>query len=386
MKTPLATLNLWHYKMRTLAAVAGVTFSVVLVFMQLGFLGSVVTTSSLVFDVLDFDVLLRSARYLHVGATGTFPEQRLYQAASVPGVRAASPVYLGAGQWLSDASGQKRRILVLGMRPEDRVFLDEEMQSKAADLVAPEFVLIDRKSRHEFGPRDGRAFGDADRGAEAEVNGRTIRIVGHYAMGGGFAADGSLLVSERGFRRLQPSLGPGEISLGLVRVDEGADPEEVAARLREIFPKGGDVEVFTRGKAIEKELDRWVRDTSVGVIFFIGVVVALIVGTAIVYQVLSSDVASHLPEYATLKAMGYGPRFISGVVLRQAVLLALLGFAPGFVLAEALYWLTAVKANIPIGMTTGRIATVFLLAVGMCTISGLAAVRKLRSADPADLF
>ena len=90
MRTPLAWLNLAHYKMRTLAAVAGVAFSVVLIFMQLGFLGSVETTASLLYDALEFDLVMRSPQYLHVAAPGTFPRGRLYHVASRPGVESAS--------------------------------------------------------------------------------------------------------------------------------------------------------------------------------------------------------------------------------------------------------------------------------------------------------
>ncbi|MBU4399689.1 MAG: FtsX-like permease family protein, partial [Planctomycetes bacterium] len=121
-------------------------------------------------------------------------------------------------------------------------------------------------------------------------------------------------------------------------------------------------------------------------IFQLGVVVALVVGTAIVYQVLSSDVANHLPEYATLKAIGYGGGYLAGVVLQQAAMLAVLGFLPGLAISAVLYWLTRAMARVPIEMTVGRVFFVFGLSVLMCTISGLGALRKVRSADPADLF
>lgn len=385
MKTPLAWLNLAHYKVRTLAAVAGVTFSVVLIFMQLGFLGSVETTASLLFDALRFDLMIRSPDYLHMAAPGAFPRDRLYQAASMPGVQAASPLCLGVSHWRNPCSGQKRRILTMGMWPEDHVFEVEEIQQKAArELVAPEFALVDRQSRHEFGPRSGKRFGDDDIGVDAEVGSQRVRIVGHFCLGGGFAADGAILLNERGFHRIYPGSSPDEVSLGLLKLQDGADAEAVAARLGKDLPK--DVEVLTRCEVLQRERERWVNETSVGIIFRLGVAVALVVGTAIVYQVLSSDVANHLTEYATLKAIGYSSGFVAGVVLRQAVALAILGFALGLVLSEALYRLTAQMANIPIAMTPERIVSVLALAVAMCTVSGLGAVRKLRSADPADLF
>jgi putative ABC transport system permease protein len=384
MRTPLAWLNLAHFKMRTLAALAGVAFSVVLIFMQLGFLGSVETTATLLYDAVEFDLLIRSPQYLHMAAAGGFPRQRLYQAASMPGLRSVRPMWVGTSRWRNLKTGQSRRILTLGLSPEEDVFTLDELREKAALLVAPEFVLIDRRSRHEFGPNNGKSFGDADVGTYGELGGQRVEIVGHYALGVGFAADGSVVLNERGFRRITEGMPADHVSMGLIRLADGADPREVAARLDGILPD--DAEVLTRDQVEERELKHWVRETSVGVIFQLGVVVALIVGTAIVYQVLSSDVTNHLAEYATLKAMGYSNAFVAAVVLRQAVALALLGFVPGFLFSEVLYEFTAAAASIPIAMTQRRIAAVLVLAVGMCTISGLGAVRKLRSADPADLF
>jgi putative ABC transport system permease protein len=126
--------------------------------------------------------------------------------------------------------------------------------------------------------------------------------------------------------------------------------------------------------------------TSVGIIFGFGVFVALLVGTAIVYQVLSSDISSRIAEYATLKAIGYPRKFLSRLVLQQALILAVAGFVPGLILAELLYRLTEHMTHISIEMTLARAAAVLLLSVAMCAISGMASLAKVHSADPADLF
>ena len=148
-----------------------------------------------------------------------------------------------------------------------------------------------------------------------------------------------------------------------------------------------DVEVLTRAEVLGGEVRHWVWETSIGLIFQLGVVVALVVGTAIVYQVLSSDVANHLPEYATLKAMGYSGSYLASVVLQQAVVLAVMGFVPGLAISAALYGLTRVGRPNPHRHDFGPGA--FCARPwrwSMCTISGLGALRKVRSADPADLF
>jgi putative ABC transport system permease protein len=384
MKTPLAWLNLLHSKMRTMVALSGVAFAVLLIFMQLGFLGAIETTGTLIYDALDFDLLLRSKEYLHLVEARTFPQSRLYQAAAVPGVVSARPFRLGMNLWRNPRTGQSRVVLVMGVKPEEPVFKAPEIQRQLRLLVASELLLIDRKSRREFGPADGQQFGDADVGVRTDVSGQRVRIVGHFALGFGFAGDGGILVNDAGFVRLVPGRTPYDISLGLLKLAADADAGQVVARLREVLP--ADVEVLTRQEALDYETRRWVRDTSVGTIFQLGVAVSLFVGMAIVYQVLSSDVADHMAEYATLKAMGYTDRFLGGVVLRQAVAMAVIGFLPGLALSELLYELTSHSANIPIKMNSPRTATVFGLAVAMCVVSALAAMRKIRSVDPAELF
>lgn len=384
MRIPLAWLNLLHSKMRTALAVAGVAFAVILIFMQLGFLGSAQQSATLFFDALDFDLLVRSHNYLHLIASRTFPRDRLQEAESIAGVQSASPVYLVSDFWRNPHDGSKRVLLVIGVDPNGPVFRIDDIQRKLALLSMPEFVLIDTKSRREFGPQDDRRFGDADVGADAELAQQHVRIVGHFTLGTGFVADGDVLTNIRGFQRIRPQLAPEQVSLGLVKLLPAADPEQVAAALRAYLPD--DVEVLTRADVLGGEVRHWVWETSIGLIFQLGVIVALVVGTAIVYQVLSSDVANHLPEYATLKAMGYSGRYLASVVLQQAVVLAVMGFLPGLAISAILYSLTRFAARIPIDMTFGRVVFVLGLAVVMCTISGLGALRKVRSADPADLF
>jgi len=384
MRTPLAWLNLAHNKTRTVLAVAGVVFAVVLIFMQLGFLGSAETSASKTYNAMRFDILLRSPRYLHLVQSRTIPLGRLYQAASVPGVRSVCPFYVASDRWRNPVDGTRRAILVLGVRPEDPVFAVEELKAKVGLLTSAEFALVDRQSRREFGPQDGRRFGEADVGVTAEVGQREVRIVGHFALGTGFTADGSVLLSDEGFRRVCSYYPRGEANLGLVTLDQGARLDAVVARLKEALPE--DVEVVPRTEVIRREVDRWVNETAIGVVFQFGVVVAMIVGAAIVYQVLSSDVSSHLAEYATLKAIGYSGRFLAGVVLQQAIALAALGFLPALLIAEGLYALTRSMASLPIEMSFGRVVFVLALSVAMCMLSGLGALRKLRTADPADLF
>ncbi|MFO5473947.1 MAG: FtsX-like permease family protein, partial [Dolichospermum sp.] len=135
-----------------------------------------------------------------------------------------------------------------------------------------------------------------------------------------------------------------------------------------------------------KEKDYWANGTGIGFIFGLGVIVGFIVGIVIVYQILYSDVSDHLPEYATLKAMGYTDNYLLRVLLQEALLLAALGYLPALFLSFGIYQLTFTATLLPIAMKLDRAINVFILTVIMCTISGAIAMQKLRSADPADIF
>jgi putative ABC transport system permease protein len=384
MKTPLAWHNLVHNRVRTAVATAGVAFSVLLIFMQWGFLGSVQTTATMIYDSLDFDLAIRSKEYLHLAKPSSFSQTRLYQAQAIEGVEAVAPFYVGMNQWRNPSEGTRHPLLVIGVDPERPVFQDEAIGESTRRLMRANAVLMDRECRSDFGPAEGEEFSTADEGVVSEIGVKRVDVVGCFRLGSGLTADGAAIVNADGFCRLYPGRTKERVSLGFVKLSPDADAEAVAARVAAVMPP--DVEVLPRDVVIDREILRWVYQTPVGIIFQLGVAVAFVVGLAIVYQVLSADVASHLREYATLKAMGYSQMYLSGVVLTQACALAIIGFAPGLVAALALYWITGTIANIPLYMNWNRVGLVLLLAVAMCVISGMGALRKSRSADPADLF
>jgi putative ABC transport system permease protein len=378
MKVPYAWLDLVHDRGRTLIAALGVAFATLLILMQLGFYGSVGRTAVLIPESMRFDVLVCSRHYRFVTSPGTVPEERLQQARGVEGVDAVVPLDLALVSWRSRAvaGARQRGIVLLGVVPGEPG-LDVERIGAAVDGIdAPDVVLIDRKSRPEFGPQEP--------GARADAGARTVTVAGSFEMGTGFGADGAILASQRTFRRLLPGFAGDRHSFGLVRVAPGHDVDAVADALRARLPS--DVTVFTRDGLTRAERHHWIVKTSVGIIFGMGVITSLVVGMAIVSQVLGNKVAHHFKEYATMKALGYPQRYISGTVLVQAAAIAVLGYVPGLLVAAAAYAATARLAHIPMRLGLFEAGTVLLLSVGMCIASALAALRKVARAAPADLF
>lgn len=376
MKTPLAWLNLIHQKKRTFVAVAGIAFAVLLVFMQLGFLGSVAASATSVYDHLDFDILLTSSRYVDFNKPGTFPRARLYQVQADPEVASASPLYVGFNLWRNPQTAQRRVILILGFRPSDPVFLLPEVADHAPELQSSDTLLFDRKSRKEFGPHEP--------GRTTQLGGRVVRVVGEFTLGSGFSSDGAVVTSDENFARLARVHSLDGVSLGLVKLRPGANPAAVAGEFNRLLAPA--VRAVSRAEVTAREQRYWQSRTSVGVIFSLGVVVSLLVGLVFTYQVISSDLVSHLPEFATLKAMGYTEARLSLVVLQQSLFLAVLGYVPGLVCSLVLYGVMARAANLTLAMTVPRAVAVLGLALVMCACSGLLSSRKVRLADPADLF
>lgn len=404
MKTPLAWKNLAHNKVRTMVALAGVAFAVILIFMQLGFKGAVKKTATQIYDALEFDLMLRSPAYLHLTEPRTIPREQLYRAASLPTVASAEPFYLGLTEWQapqpdsadpSQWSGEWRGIIAMGVDPRQPPFRSDEIRQAAAALTADRFVIVDRKSKPEFGPRNKVAFSQEDVGVETVLGRDRFRIVGLFELGTGLAANGACMTNLDGFASACYWQPLEEVNFGLVTLEQGADLAAARDTLQQMLGApsdddvsvgAADVEVLSRDQVNAREEYRWVVQTPLGKIFNLGVWVALFVGVAIVYQVLSTDIANMMGEYATLKAMGYGDRYLAAVVLQQSVLLAVIGYVPSLLASWGLYIYIANIAGLPMEMNVPTALLVLGLSVAMCVLSGLAALRKLFQADPADLF
>jgi putative ABC transport system permease protein len=209
--------------------------------------------------------------------------------------------------------------------------------------------------------------------------------VGTFRIGGGFSADGYLVVSDQTFLKLFPQRSAGAPNIVLLRAEPGTDIDALARRLHAALP-ASDSAMRTVAEAVARDQRFQTTQRPVGVIFGFGVAMGALVGIIIVYQVLSTDVADHLREYATFKAIGYRQRFFLGIVFEEAVILALLGFIPGSLLATGLYAAVSAAVGLPVAMDAARLVGVLLGTIAMCTLSGAIATRRLARAEPAELF
>ncbi|ARV58277.1 ABC transporter [Nostocales cyanobacterium HT-58-2] len=381
-RTPLGWLQLSREKSRLLVALSGIAFADILMFMQLGFQNALYDSNTRLNRVLYTDIVLVSPKARYMQNLSTFSRRRLYQASSISGVKSAEAVYVSVINWKNPQTRRETSIQVIGVNPDQPTFQLPEVNQQLDKIKLPDIFLFDRDSRGEY--QQTIAQIEQEKTVTTEVENRTITLGGLFKLGTSFGAEGNLITSDQNFLRLFPGRQAVSINLGLVYLEPGYDPQQVAKALRTYLPD--DVKVLTRKEFIQFEENYWQTESPIGFIFGLGVSMGFIVGIIIVYQVLSTDVNSHLKEYATLKAIGYRNLYLLGVIFEEALILAFLGFLPGAIVPLGLYHLTRNATNLPIYMTLTRTLLVLLLTIIMCLISGAIATRKLQAADPADMF
>ena len=384
-RIPVAWLQLISKKNRLLVVLAGIAFSTLLIFMQLGFQVALYDSAVEIHKKFHADLILAHPRVenlIDVTYRLHFPNRRLYQALSIDGVESANPLYVRFADWKNPSQSKNRAILVFSFNPKDKIFDLPDIDANLDKIKLPDVVLFDKLSRSEFGPIVSNF--EQGKKVSTEINYRKITVVGLFTLGGSiFSADGILITSDLNFVRLfNESLH--NVSLGLISIKPNANIEVIKANLIKELPQ--DVKVLTHEEFIQLEKKFWANSSTIGYVFSLGAIMGFIVGAVIVYQILYSDITEHLAQYATLKAIGYTHNYLLSLVLQEAFILAFLGYIPGFLISNILYELTKNASRLPMNMDLNRALFVLLLTFVMCLISGTIAMLKLRDTDPADVF
>ena len=381
-RIPLAWLQLTRETRRFLAALAGISFAVVLMLMQLGFEDALLSSVILFHTHLVGDLVLINPQYQNIISPKSFTERRIYQALGVAGVESVEPVYVMEAPFKNPFNGTERNIFVIGFNPHSALLTAPGVAENLEKIRIEGQILFDSIRRPEFGPV-AELF--AEKGpVGVEVNGRHADIVGLLQLGTSFGVDGNLVMSDETFLRLARTRDRGIINIGVINLKPGAEPERVRKEIARILPP--DVRVLSHAEFADLEMRFWVNNTPIGFVFQLGVLMGVFVGCIIVYQILYSDVTDHLPEYATLKAMGYPDRFLFKLVMQESMILSVFGFVPGILISHFVYLVSRSATQLPLQLTAPRVVAVYLLTFFMCAVSAILAARRLKAADPAEIF
>lgn len=393
--TPLAWTSLVHDRRKLAGSVVGVAFAVVLMLTELGFFHAIEDASTRLVAAFDADLLLVDRLKDDVNPSKPFPRARLAQVRGVEGVDAVVPVWTQRlVSWSTQGQAKRDVVRLVGIDPSDRVFRSPEINARQHLLTRPDTALVDRELRD--------SYGGLRAGTVGELEGRRVEVVSDFALGPDLQLNANLLVSDQTFRRalrMPTYSGPrspraGEpvrgwdplewVDYGLVRVTPGADLERVRQRLREVLP--GDVAVRTPGEFEQVVHWFWTRNQPVGAVFGLGFVVGFLIGLAICYQVLYTDVVDQLPQFATLKAMGYRDGFLRALAVRRGALLAVFALAVGLPAGALVYHFLEALTHLPFRLTAGRVLVVAGASLVLCVLASVLATRRAVRADPADVF
>ena len=371
----LAWRILVHEKGRSALALAGVFIAILLVFIELGFFIAVPQGGMLVYDHMRFDLLLVSSDYQFQAQPWQFPRARLTEAATVAGVKQGTPIYFAGGSWQDTGGGLKLDVFLIGCDPAAQPFTVTGINRQQDMLDEGDTMLVDDATRPIFGP--------LTTGRRVAIDGRRIVIGGTYHLGTGFLGIGVVLMEEANFFRVTHRRNDS-VNLGLITLAPAADAAKVAAELRRKL--GNDVQVFTRAELKAHEDAYWTTRTSVGLIFGSGLIVSLIVGLMVLYQTLATQIARHLPEFATLKAIGYGDASLGAVVTIEAVIVVVVAFVPAAAAAQAVYAVIRSQTLLPVALSATTATGVFVAVLAMSAGSAMLSLGALRRADPAEVF
>ena len=363
-----------HERGRLFASVGGVTFALLLMLLQIGFRNALLDSAIQLLREVDADILVINKEKDPFLARNAMHKERLYQALSVEGIERASPLWIALEQWKNLEEETLHPIRVIGFDPNSPTFLIDEVHENVDKLKQIGTALLDTHSRSSYGELPDNI---------AQVSLRQIEIVGTFPLGTDFEVDGSILVSDETFFELTRQ-SPDWIEIALLKLKPGTKVGTVLEQLALTLP--GDVRAFSKEQLIDRDLAYWRTGTPISVILLVGVALGFAVGVVICYQILYTEVLDHLAEFATLKAMGYSNRYIQIVVMIESALLSVLGFVPSIALGAAMLALLGWSSGLPASVSFGDAVNVGALALGMCTLAGTLALRKVRSLEPAELF
>jgi putative ABC transport system permease protein len=373
LKFKLAYRNLFHDRLRFIATIVGIVFSIVLVTVQMGLY---VGFRSMVTTMID-----HSPADLWIMPTGTkcfedpslLDDRQRFRALGVDGVVEAAPLVIGYAQWRLP-SGTTTPVFIVGSELQGVGLRPWNLAGGRIDqLSIPGAVAIDQSYFERLGV--------SATGASAEIRDQRVQVV---ALTKGIRSFTTTPYVFAGVdrARVYTGMSPNKASYFLVRVAHDADISRVSRQLRESL---SDVEVLTASEFRSRSRSFWLFGTGAGAALFAGALLGFIVGTVIVAQTLYSSTKDHLDEFATLRAIGSSGAYIYSVIIWQALLSAIIGFLGAAAISSIAVRMTAESA-LPIVIGPAMTFALFLLTVVMCVASAIAAIVKVMRIDPAMAF
>jgi putative ABC transport system permease protein len=371
---PLARKTLIHEWRRFLPAMLAVAFSGLLLLMQAALVFGIFGSAATYITASDADLWIGypGTQSIELGRPIT-PAART-AVLTDPDVARVEPFAWVDGDWRGPADKGGVSVFVSGIstQPDGMIFSDVLTASQRASLKEPFAVIVDSADLPKLG---------VPIGGQALINGELVRIVGTAS---GIRALGgvNVVASLDTARALDNDTGGTEVAYYVARLKPGANAARVAARIN---ASAHGYAAWTASSFARRAVFYWMFQTGAGLgVVFLAVVV-FIVGAIITSQTLMGAIAGSVREYATLHALGVGLGSLRRVVLEQAAWIGVFGLVAGVLLSLGLIFLARIE-DVPVELNLPAWVACAALVMGIALVSGIAAVRALRSADPALLL
>ena len=373
----LAFRNLIHDRIRLAVTLIGILFSIVLVAVQLGlYLGSSREITSIIEEAKgELWIVAFGAKSFEDGGL-LLSEKERQAALATPGVKSVAPLFSAFAEWRKPGGGSTR-VVVVGADAEDGGLAPFRLvEGTWEDIKAPEGIAVDKSYLEELGI--------TGIGSTAQIATERVRVRALTDDIKSFTQSPYVFMPIGRARSVTKSMGStnSTTSFHLVTLEKGADLETVRA---EIGKRVAPAEVVTKQEFLNRSLKQWLFNTGAGAALIGGALLGTLVGTVIVAQTLYSSTKDHINEFATLRALGSSSGYIHKVILAQAAMSALLGYALGMALALLIVY-AARGSALPIMMTPQLAGGLLALTLGMCAISAISAIFKVTKIDPAVVF
>ncbi|WP_028880460.1 FtsX-like permease family protein [Terasakiella pusilla] len=363
---------LLHDKKRLFLSICGIGFAVIIMFMQLGFFNGINDSQANIARLMNADLVLIHSKRTHLNKWNRFAPIHVQQVLSTPGVSEAIPIYKDGVGLKNPDTKQVKRTIMYAFPPDSRPFRLKGMDPEMWDLLKVQGNCF-------YDVRSREIFGEFKVGDSLTVDDRPMRLAGFVEVGPNIINDGTLFCGEGSWRQ------PGSfLIMALFRFQDNVDHEAVTEKIKANLDD--DLVIMTPQELAQREIMYTVINAPIGAIFGVGLIVSLFIGTVICYQILFNEITDNLAQYATLKAMGFSSRFLYGVILEEASLLAVLGFIPGFLISTLIYQITSDATRLIMDFNVYRVSFIFFLTLIMCLVAGFLAMRKVLTVDPADLY
>jgi len=378
---PVAWLLLIRFRAKLLTALAGIIFASILIHVQFGLQAAMFESSVTLFKSFNADAVLINKLTMSSTSLQPFDRSQLAIFNRYPEVTATMPVRYQFVRWRYPGLGESRLAIMVGFNPRMPVFTREDIVKNQRSLIPPGRILYDELSRKEFGPVKQKL--QKEREVLVFVNKERAKVAGLVRMGTSFSYDASLLTSLSTFEDLTSS-NSDNIEIGLIKLAPGINTGAFLASIQDRVPE--DVRVFTLNDFMRFEQDYWDQAKPVGFVFAFNAALGFVVGMLILYQILYTDVSSHLSDFSTMLALAFTYKHIRIIVFRESFLLTIIGYPLGLVASILLFELLSSFTGLPVRMTMDRALFCFGIILLMSTCSAFFAMQKLDDANPIEVF